>query len=187
VSESVCDDESILRNEAPAEPDDLGGWGRLPQGDAPGAEAAAPGARWTSQLDPSHPALVPDQGVDRQPSPQHETTAAPATAPGARWTSQLDPSHPALVTGRGAEVQPFAPEENSGAKDVNEASNPNDRNPRGDEPKTPRAAALPPEVAHLAHLLVPMDRDALDRLTDTELKARRWAMYRLKRRNETGR
>jgi hypothetical protein len=36
-------------------------------------------------------------------------------------------------------------------------------------------------------LLVPMDRDALDRLSDTELKARRWAMYTLKRRNETGR
>jgi hypothetical protein len=44
VSESFCDDDSILRNEATTEPDDLGRWGRLPQGDAPGSELAPPGA-----------------------------------------------------------------------------------------------------------------------------------------------
>ncbi len=76
VWESACDDESILRNEATAEPNDLGGCGRLPQGDAPGAELAPPGARWTSQLDPSHPALVTDRDVELQPFPQHEPTAA---------------------------------------------------------------------------------------------------------------
>jgi hypothetical protein len=77
VSESTCDDNSILRNEPNHEPDTLGGRGRLPQGDSPGAELAPPGARWTSQLDPSHPALVTGQGVDLQPSLQHETTVAP--------------------------------------------------------------------------------------------------------------
>jgi hypothetical protein len=76
VWEPVCDDDSIFRNEATAEPNDLGGCGRLPQGGAHGAELAPPGARRTSQLDPSHPALVTGQGVDLQPSPQHEPTAA---------------------------------------------------------------------------------------------------------------
>jgi hypothetical protein len=80
VSKSVCDDDSILRNEATAAPDDLGGWGRLPQGDAPGAEATAPGARWTSQLDPSHPALVTDQGAEVQPIAHEENSGAPARA-----------------------------------------------------------------------------------------------------------
>jgi hypothetical protein len=94
IPESVCDDDLILRNEATTELDDLGGRGRLPQGDAPGAEAAAPGDRWTSQLDPSHLALVTDQGVGLQPSPQDEPTAAPHVPP----TQEIEDSSRLVAT-----------------------------------------------------------------------------------------
>jgi hypothetical protein len=110
VPESVCDDNMILRNEATAEPDDQGGWRRLPQGDAPGADATAPGARWTSQLDPSHPALATDQGVDLQPSPQHETTAAPDDPPSQAaegCVSDGDPEDLRSDDGRGRESRPL--------------------------------------------------------------------------------
>ena len=43
------------------------------------------------------------------------------------------------------------------------------------------AAVSQPAVVNLAKLLVPMDRAALALLTDSELKARRWAMYTAKR------
>ena len=93
----------------------------------------------------------------------------------------------ASVKSRGQETLDGA-EDNpvSGAKNLIEPANANDGNPRGDEPKRPRAAVLPPEVAHLAHLLVPMDIEALDRFSDAERKARRWAMYTIKRKLEMG-
>ena len=70
---SVCEDESILRNEATATPHDLCGCGRHPQGDASGPRSA--GGLLDSQLDPGHPPLVTGQGVDLQPSPQNEISA----------------------------------------------------------------------------------------------------------------
>ena len=76
--DNICDNKIFLRNEATAEPNDLGGCGRLPQGDAPGAELAPPGARWTSQLDPSHPLSEASHcdGIARLP--RNAPTAAPA-------------------------------------------------------------------------------------------------------------
>ena len=81
VSAKSCDDESILRNEANDEPDDLSGSGRLPDAEAPCSEAAPLDARRTSQLEPSNSVLVTGQIVDLQPPPQHETTAAPEEPP----------------------------------------------------------------------------------------------------------
>ena len=72
------------------------------------------------------------------------------------------------------------------AKNVIDPANVNDGNPQGNERKARRAAVLPEAVAHLAHLLVPMDIEALDRLTDAEGRKRRWAMYTVKRKLETG-
>jgi hypothetical protein len=184
-SESACDDHSILRNEATDEPDDLGGWGRLPKGDAPGAVAAAPGSRWTSQRDPSHPLSEASRCDDLARFQRNEHTLAPHDP------RDLETESPAglaaSVKSRGQETLAGS-EDNpvSGAKNVIEPANANDGNPRGDESKRPRAAVLPPEVAHLARLLVPMDKTALDRLSDAERKARRWAMYRVKRKLEMG-
>jgi hypothetical protein len=77
MGQNICNDGAILRNEPIAAPDDSGGRARNAEEDAPGSEAAAPGARWTSQLDPSHPPLVTGYGADLQPSEQTETSAAP--------------------------------------------------------------------------------------------------------------
>jgi hypothetical protein len=53
---TVCDKDAFLRNEAMGAPDvPISGWGRHPEGNAPTSEAAAPGARWPSQLDPQPP------------------------------------------------------------------------------------------------------------------------------------
>jgi hypothetical protein len=77
MGQNLCDYSAILRNEPIAAPDDPGGGARNAAEGAPGSEAHAPGARWTSQLDPSHPPLVAGHGADVQPSPQTETSAAP--------------------------------------------------------------------------------------------------------------
>jgi hypothetical protein len=49
MGQNICKDSAILRNEPFAAPDDSGGWARNAEEGAPGSEATAPGARWTSQ------------------------------------------------------------------------------------------------------------------------------------------
>jgi hypothetical protein len=75
---------------------------------------------------------------------------------------------------------------NSGPRDVNDPENADERNPRGDEPKVPRAAVQPPAGMPLAKLLAPMDKSALALLTDEVIKARRSAMFQAKPRLEMG-
>ena len=62
----------------------------LNEGEVKGAlGAVAPGARRPSQLDPSHPTLVTEQGVDPQPPEQHETAAAHARTDQGKTTASI--------------------------------------------------------------------------------------------------
>jgi hypothetical protein len=56
----------------------------------------------------------------------------------------------------------------SGTEDVTELANADEGKPGGDEPVVAPAAVPPPAVRTLAELLVPMDRAALDLLTDAD-------------------
>ena len=71
VSEAVCGDESILRNEATAPSDELVGSGRLLGEEAADCEAAAPEARLPSQLDPGDPVSEASQRDDLAKSPKN--------------------------------------------------------------------------------------------------------------------
>ena len=73
VSESVCDDNLILRNEATAPSDDLVCSSRLGQAAAHGDEAAAPDAHRASQLDRGAPVS--------EASPCGDLAQSPPTAP----------------------------------------------------------------------------------------------------------
>jgi hypothetical protein len=66
-----------------------------------------------------------------------------------------------------------------GTEEVTELAIADELKPGGDEPVVAPAAVPPPAVRPLAELLVPMDRAALDLLTDAERTARRWAMYEM--------
>jgi hypothetical protein len=131
-------------------------------------------ARWTSQLDPGQTSLATSHGVDDQPSPQNEITAELDEPRNPESEGSIGSS--ARVDSGGSMELP-AEKPDSGPKDMNEPANADAGSPPGDEPNVPRAAVPTPADARLARLLVPMDRAALALLTDSELKARRWAMF----------
>ena len=175
-------DESILRNEAIAVPDGPAGWGPCPDGDAPGShpftpadcvpsqpEAVNPPTCHASQCDDSgqHQRNKPD---DAPEEPQNLQNEEPATSPAVRVEGSADSEILDRVN------------LNGGSSHVNELANSDDRDPRNDEPRVRSAPQAPPRLttAAIAKLLVPMDRAALDRLTDAELQARRAAMYLVK-------
>jgi hypothetical protein len=86
----VCDNDAFLRNEAMGAPDvPISGWGRHPEGNAPTSEVAAPGARWPSQLDPSHPSHVGGPGVEPKPTAQQETAAAHSRTDQGKTTASI--------------------------------------------------------------------------------------------------
>ena len=172
LHESFCDDDSILRNEANDGAGDPVGWGGDGEGDAPGSAGTPPVARWTSQLDAGQTSLATSHGVDDQTSPQNETTAEQDEPRNPESEGSIGSS--AHVDGR---MELRAENPDSGPKDMNEPANADAGSPPGDEPDVPRAAVPTPADARLARLLVPMDRAALALLTDSELKARRWAMF----------
>ena len=76
VSESVCGDDSILRNEATAPPDGLVGSSRLPDDEAPDREAAAPDPQCITQLDASHRLSEASQCDDLAQSPPNAPAAS---------------------------------------------------------------------------------------------------------------
>jgi hypothetical protein len=174
----------ILRNEAKSAPADPVGGTRHAEDDATKSHAAEPRARWSSQLDPSHPSSDASQCDDRASFQENQANDAPH----ARQDLESEcPSRPAAHVERDGGDELATNDMGIGPNDDNEPANADKGNRRGDEPNVPRAAVPPLTVtaARLAELLVPMDRAALALLTDAELKARRWAMFQAKRKFES--
>jgi hypothetical protein len=179
--ENECDDNLILRNEATAASDDVGGWGRHTEGEAPNSEACAPGAVGTAQFDPSDPPSEVSQCDDLALSQRDQGNSAPHERQDLESDGAIGPAAP-VVSGERKELA--AENLDSRPNGVNEPARADEGHPRGDEQKVQCAAEPPPVDARLAKLLVPMDRAALALLTDAELKARRWALYQAKRKLE---
>jgi hypothetical protein len=164
-------------------PHDFGGWGRHQQGDALTSEASAPGAHWTSQLDPSHP---PSAASPCDDVAQSQRNQASDTLDERRNLESENSIRLADRVESGSREELAAQNLNSGPRDLNDPENADERNPRGDEPKVPRAAVQLPAGTPLAKVLAPMDKSSLALLTDKEIKARRSAMFQAKRKLEMG-
>ncbi len=175
VSESVCDDESILRNEATDEPDDLGGWGRHPQGDAPAAAAAAPGARWTGQLDPSHPLSEASQRDDLAQMPRNAPTAALEDP---RKSENESPAGLAARADCDGKVKLDEPRSESGPNDIRVPLAAAELDMPGDPVQVPSTESLAPAVAPSAAVATAVPRPRLALTPEQELHNQRVRRYR---------
>jgi hypothetical protein len=175
VSESVCDDESILRNEATDEPDDLGGWGRHPQGDAPAAEAAAPGARWTGLLDPSHPLSEASQCDDFAHMPRNAPTAALEDL---RKSENESPAGLAARADCDGKVKLDEPRSESGPNDIRVPLAAAEFDMPDDPVQVPSTESLAPAVASSAAVATAVPRPRLALTPEQELHNQRVRRYR---------